>query len=98
MVTDMTALERLSRAVADPSRPERLSPCALPVRFAVERARKDNRGAVRVGDSSVGRSDPGLAPGRALGLRGAPAVDLAEVFVLADFSGDGVEASYGGCA
>lgn len=94
MAIDVETQGMLNRTVADPSCPERLSPSALPVRFAVVRARKDNRGAVHVGDSSVGPGDPGLAPGRAIGLRGDPAVDLAEVFVLADFGGDGVEASY----
>ena len=94
MGTDVKAQGTLSRAVTDPSRPERLSPSALPVRFAVVRARRDNRGAVHVGDSSVGPGDPGLAPGKALGLRGDPAVDLAEVFVFADIGGDGVEATF----
>jgi hypothetical protein len=42
----------------------------------------------------VSGGDPGLDPGRAIGLRGDPSVDLSQVFVLVDAGGDGVEAIY----
>ena len=75
-------------------RPQRLVEAPLPVGSALVRARVTNRGRVRIGDASVMRSDPGLEPGRALGLRGDPRVDLASVFVAADVEGDGVEVVY----
>ena len=84
----------LRAVMADPQQPARLSPSALPVWFAVVRARASNRGLVHVGDASVGPGDPGLEPGRAVGLRGDPWVDLSQVFVLADIGGDSVEAVY----
>ena len=53
-----------------------------------------NAGLVRVGDASVTRNDPGLAPGSVLGLRGDPKIDLYDVFMVADVRGDGVEVAY----
>ena len=88
---------RLRRVAEDSSRPERLSVSALPVWFAVVRARTNNRGLVHLGDASVSPGDPGLEPGRAVGMRGDPQLDLAEIFVLADIGGDGVEAVYARC-
>lgn len=55
------------------------------------RACASNRGQVFVGDSTVGNSDPGLNPGRALGMRGYPRVDLTKIYVDGEFAGDGVE-------
>ena len=72
----------------------RLRPSRLRVRGALVRARPGNAGLVRVGDASVNRNDPGLAPGRVLGLRGDPKIDLYDVFMVADVRGDGVEVAY----
>ena len=72
----------------------RLSPSRLQVRCALVRAKSRNAGLVHVGDASVTRSDPGLAPGRTLGLRGDPKIDLYDVFMVADSAGDGVEVAY----
>ena len=57
----------------------------------VLRACVSNSGKVFVGDSAVGNNDPGLMPGRALGMRGYPRVDLTKVFIDGEFAGDGVE-------
>ena len=72
----------------------RLSPSRLQARCALVRAKSRNAGLVHVGDASVTRSDPGLAPGRTLGLRGDPKIDLYDVFMVADSAGDGVEVAY----
>ena len=64
---------------------------ALRPRNVVVRACASNRGRVFVGDMSVGKEDPGLQPGRALGMRGYPRVDLTKLFVDGEFAGDGVE-------
>jgi hypothetical protein len=87
----------LRLVVHDSSCPARLSASALPVWFAVVRARRTNRGLVHLGDASVTPGDPGLEPGRTVGMRGDPQLDLAEVFMLADIGGDGVEAVYARC-
>lgn len=87
----------LRLVVHDSSCPVRLSASALPVWFAVVRARRTNRGLVHLGDASVSPGDPGLEPGRAVGIRGDPELDLAEVFIMADIVGDGVEAVYARC-
>lgn len=87
----------LRLVVHDSSCPERLSASALPVWFAVVRASANNRGLVHLGDASVTPGDPGLEPGRAVGMRGDSQLDLAEIFVLADVGGDGVEAVYAEC-
>ena len=72
----------------------RLRPSRLQVRCALVRAKLRNAGLVHVGDASVTRSDPGLAPGRTLGLRGDPKIDLFDIFMVADSVGDGVEVVY----
>ena len=72
----------------------RLRPSRLRVRCALVRARPGNAGLVRVGDASVTRNDPGLAPGSVLGLRGDPKIDLYDVFFVADVRGDGVDVAY----
>ncbi len=88
------ARRSLRRACGQSGRPERLSPAALPVWHAVIRAGAGNRGLVYLGDASVGTGDPGLAPGCVLGLRGDPWLDLAQVYVMADTGGDGVEVMF----
>ena len=75
-------------------RARRLRPSRLPVRCALVRAKPRNAGLVHVGDASVTIDDPGLAPGRVLGLRGDPKIDLFDVFMVADVPGDGVEVVY----
>lgn len=72
----------------------RLRHSRLRVRCVLVRARPGNAGLVRVGDASVSRNDPGLAPGRVLGLRGDPRIDLYDVFFVADIRGDGVDVAY----
>ena len=57
----------------------------------VVRACATNQGQVFVGDSEVSKTDPGLRPGKALGMRGYPRVDLTKVFVDSEYAGDGVE-------
>lgn len=80
--------------VADARRPLALSEESLPAWYAVIKANASNRGLVRIGDSTVGPLDPGLKPGRVMGLRGDPWIDLKGVFVHADLPGDGIEVSY----
>ena len=72
----------------------RLHPSRLPVRCALVRAKPGNAGLVHVGDASVTRGDPGLAPGRTMGLRGDQKIDLYDVFMVADAAGDGVIVAY----
>ena len=72
----------------------RLRPSSLPVRYAMVRAKPGNAGLVHVGDATVTRGDPGLAPGRTLGLRGDPKIDLFDVFVVTNAAGDGVDVAY----
>lgn len=73
---------------------ERIVERPLPVVSAIVRARRTNRGLVHVGDASVTVRDPGLEPGRALGLRGDPRLDLASVFIAAEFPGEAIEITY----
>ncbi|MBN4064351.1 hypothetical protein JYU04_01295 [Dehalococcoides mccartyi] len=80
-----------TRRVAAPGERSKISRQTLHPRNVVLRACSANRGRVFVGDSSVGKNDPGLQPGRALGMRGYPRVDLTKVFVDSEFAGDGVE-------
>lgn len=84
----------MRRVIVDSSRAERLSASVLPVRFAYVRASDRNRGLVHVGDMSICTGDPGLEPGRTLGLRGSPSIDLWQVFVMADSGGDCIEVVY----
>ena len=79
---------RVERVLTGPLRREPLNASALRVRFAVVRASGRNLGLVHVGDASIIASDPGLGPGRTLGLRGGPTLDLSKVFALADVGGD----------
>ncbi len=72
----------------------RLRSTSLKVRCALVRANPGNAGLVHVGDASVTRKDPGLAPGRTLGLRGNPMIDLFDIFVVANFPDDGVQVVY----
>ena len=87
-------LRTVVRLLDTPTEPHRLSKSRLPVRSAIVRARRRNRGEVHVGDASVMVSDPGLPPGQALGLRGDPKIDLYDVFVAVEFAGEGVEFTY----
>ena len=84
-----------ARAFTVTGRPDgraaRLRPSCLTVRCALVRAKPGNAGLVHVGDATVTRNDPGLAPGRVLGLRGDPKIDLSDVFLVADVPGDGVQ-------
>ena len=80
-----------TRRVASPGERARISRQSLHPRNVVVRACATNRGRVFVGDRMVTREDPGLKPGRALGMRGYPRVDLTKVFVDGEFAGDGVE-------
>lgn len=80
-----------TRRISTPGERSKISRQAFHPRNVVVRACVSNRGQVFVGDSEVNRSDPGLGPGRALGMRGYPRVDLTKVFVDGEFSGDGVE-------
>ncbi len=82
------------RLLDTPAAPHRLSRSRLPVRSAIVRARRRNRGQVHIGDASVMVSDPGLAPGKSLGLRGDPSIDLYDVFVAVEFAGEEVELTY----
>ena len=73
----------------------RLRSSSLQVRCALVRANPRNAGLVHVGDAAATRDDPGLAPGRVLGLRGDPKIDLFDIFLVADVPGDGVQVFYG---
>lgn len=68
-----------------------ISRISLHPKGVVLRACATNRGQVFVGDQKVRCGDPGLKPGRALGMRGYPRVDLTKVFMNGDYAGDGVE-------
>ena len=87
-----------ARAFTVTGRPDgraaRLRTSSLEVRSALVRANPGNAGLVHVGDVTVTRADPGLAPGRVLGLRGDPKIDLSDIFVVADIPGDGVQVVY----
>jgi len=82
-----------SRNVRNPGEPARISRQLNRPRSVVVRAKDSNRGPVFVGDFSVSPSDPGLNPGRAIGMRWYPRVDLTRLFVDAENAGDGVEVS-----
>ncbi len=86
-----TKVVTFTRRVAAPGERARIANKALKARSAVVRACTSNRGRVFVGDFMVGKGDPGLNPGRAIGLRGYPRVDLQKMFVDSEFAGDGVE-------
>ncbi len=86
-----TKIVSFTRRVAAPGERSRISRQTLRPRNVVLRACATNRGQVFVGDSAVGNSDPGLRPGRALGMRGYPRIDLTKVYVDSEFAGDGVE-------
>lgn len=75
-------------------RAARFRSSGLEVRCALVRANPRNAGLVHVGDATVTRADPGLAPGRVLGLRGDPKIDLSDIFVVADIPGDSVQVLY----
>jgi hypothetical protein len=86
-----TKVVGFTRRVTTAGQRTSISRKALHPRNVVVRACATNRGQVFVGDSGVGKGDPELRPGRALGMRGYPRVDLAKVFVDGEFAGDGVE-------
>jgi len=86
-----TKVVGFTRRVDQAGERTRVSRQAFHPRNVVVRACASNRGQVFVGDSAVGKSDPGLKPGRAVGMRGYPRVDLTKVFVDSEFAGDGVE-------
>ncbi|MBT4126603.1 MAG: hypothetical protein HOJ22_08335 [Chloroflexi bacterium] len=86
-----TKVVSFTRRVDAPGERSKISRQAFHPRNVVVRACASNQGQVFVGDSEVTRSDPGLGPGRALGMRGYPRVDLTKVFVDGEFAGDGVE-------
>ena len=80
-----------TRRVSTPGERARISRQSLHPKNVVVRACATNRGRVFVGDRMVTSGDPGLSPGRAVGMRGYPRVDLTNVFVDGEFAGDGVE-------
>jgi len=86
-----TKMVSFTRRVVAPGERSKISRQSLHPRNIVVRACVSNRGQVFVGDSEVDKGDPGLKPGRALGMRGYPRVDLTKVFVDSEFAGDGVE-------
>ncbi len=87
-------LRTFARTAGQAGKAVRLRPSRLRVRGALVRARPGNAGLVHVGDALVSRKDPGLPPGRVLGLRGEPKIDLYDVFMVADVPGDGVDVAY----
>ncbi len=88
------SLRTFARTAAEAGKAMRLRPSRLRVRDALVRARPGNAGLVHVGDALVSCNDPGLAPGRVVGLRGDPRIDLYDVFMVADVRGDGVDVAY----
>jgi hypothetical protein len=86
-----TKILSFTRRVVAPGERSKISRQTLLSRNIVVRACVTNRGQVFVGDSAVSKTDPGLRPGKALGMRGYPRVDLTKVFVDGEFAGDGVE-------
>jgi hypothetical protein len=86
-----TKVLSFTRRVSAPGERSKISRNTLHPRNVVVRACATNRGQVFVGDSDVSKGDPGLRPGKALGMRGYPRVDLTKVFVDGEFAGDGVE-------
>jgi hypothetical protein len=86
-----TKVLSFTRRVVAPGERSKISRQMLHPRNVVVRACATNRGQVFVGDSDVNKTDPGLRPGKALGMRGYPRVDLTKVFVDGEFAGDGVE-------
>jgi hypothetical protein len=86
-----TKVVGFTRRVASAGERTRISRQSLHPKNVVVRACASNQGQVFVGDSAVGKNDPGLKPGRALGMRGYPRVDLTKVYVDSEFAGDGVE-------
>ena len=69
----------------------RISQQRLKGRYVEIRALEKNRGPVHIGDASVSRWDPKLEPGRTIGIRGYPVVDVFDLFVTARHAGSGVE-------
>ena len=86
-----TKVLSFTRRVVAPGKRSKISRQTLHPKNVVVRACATNRGQVFVGDSEVNKTDPGLRPGKALGMRGYPRVDLTQVFVDSEFAGDGVE-------
>lgn len=86
-----TKVMGFTRRVSTAGERTRISRQSLHPRNVVLRACASNRGQVFIGDSAVGNSDPGLKPGRALGVRGYPRVDLTKIYIDGEFAGDGVE-------
>ncbi len=81
----------MSRVASRPGIAERLSCERLRVPAVLVRAKPWNRGRVYVGDATVNSGDPGLAPGRSLGIRSAEKLDLFDLFVLTQAPGEGVD-------
>ena len=88
------ALKSLTKTVAAAGTAERLQSSDQLVRSVVVRAKSGNTGNVYVGDATVSSSDPGIAPGDRLNLRGDPYLNLFDIFIDVDTNGEGVDVWY----
>ena len=87
-------IKSLAKTVTSAGTAERLNGSDKLVTTAVVRAKSANTGSIYVGDSSVSSGDPGISPGDRLDLRGDPYLNLFDVWVDADTSGEGVDIWY----
>ena len=85
------ALTSFGKNVAASGTAERLNSSDQLVRSVVIRSKPGNTGNVYVGDAGVSSTDPGLAVGETLQIKGDPFLNLFDIFVDADQNGDGVD-------
>ena len=88
------ALKSFIKSVTSGGTAERVSSSDLLVRWAQVRARAGNVGDVFIGDATVSSSDPALAAGDSLILRGDPFINLFDIFVDAATDGEGIDVWY----
>ena len=88
------ALKSFIKSVASGGTAERVNSSDLLVRWAQVRAKAGNIGNVFVGDATVSSSDPALAAGDSLILRGDPFINLFDIFVDSAQDGEGIDIWY----
>ncbi len=90
----LVALKSFIKNVTTGGTAERVNSTDLLVRWAQVRAKAGNVGNVFVGDATVSSSDPALAAGDSLILRGDPFINLFDIFVDAATDGEGIDVWY----
>ena len=88
------ALKSFIKNVTSGGTAERVNSSDLLVRWAQGGAKAGNIGNVFVGDATVSSSDPALAAGDSLILRGDPFINLFDIFVDSAQDGEGIDIWY----